>query len=166
MNILKVIHILDKLKTENKLKSYAIFGAVGASYYMEPVYTNDVDIIVFSESDSDYIIIWNELKKYAQKIETFGFRIDNTEVQIFPSTISSLFQDSLKTAKNIKVDGTFVRVVDKEHLILLFLSAGRQRDKFKASILLETADLKYLKSLLERFDKDDKIKNTIKKFDY
>ena len=161
MNVIPVIKILNKLKQQHKLKDYAIFGAVASTYYMEPVYTDDIDILVLAELDSEYSKIWNALKEHATKVKSFGFIISDTEVQILPTLISPLYHDAVLKAKRIKVDGTIVKVVDKEHLILLAMMANRGKDRFRASVLLQTANIKYLNTLLKEFDKNGELKKRL-----
>ena len=161
MNIISVIKIINRLKQRRKIKNYAIFGAVGASFYMPAIHTRDIDIIVTAPTDIEYSKIWRELRKYADRVLDFGFVIDGTPVQILPTSIGPLFEDALQKANKITTGGIVIRVVDKEHLILLFLKANRQKDRQKASILLQQADMSYLGYLLEMYDKDEEIKKKI-----
>lgn len=162
MNIVSIIKILNELKRKRKLKDYAIFGAIGASYYMEPIYTKDIDVLVLADTDEDYVRVWRELSKYAKKTKDFGFVIEQTEVQILPTSIHPMFKSALENAKSVRTGGITTKVVDREHLILMFLRANRQKDRFKASILLPQADLPYLEQLLRRFDTDGTLRSRIK----
>ncbi len=121
MNNKLVISLLNELKRRRKLRDYAIFGAIAATYYMEPIYTSYIDVLNLASNDQEYITVWNELKKHAQKIKGFGFEIHETEVQLFSTAGYPLFEDALKTAKKVKVGGVITKIVDKEHLIMLFL---------------------------------------------
>jgi predicted nucleotidyltransferase len=162
LDVLAVVKILNNLKKQHRIRDYAIFGATAASYYMEPVYTEDVDVLILASGDEEYIKVWRELSKYGEDLKDFGFIIAETEVQIFPTSVHPLFEDSLKKARRIKVGGIGTKIVDKEHLILLFLKANRVKDKFKAAILLQDVNLPYLTELLERFDTDGKLQEAIK----
>jgi len=152
MNITNVIRELNKLKQRKILKDYALFGAVASSYYMYPVFTDDIDVIVLADTDSDYIKIWNELKLKSEKIVDFTFIIKGTKLQIFPTSVSPLYKDAITNAQKVKVDNLVTKIALKEHLIMLFLTANRGKDQYKAKILLETANVKYLNNLLRRFD--------------
>jgi predicted nucleotidyltransferase len=162
LDVIAVVKILNNLKRQHKLKDYAIFGATAASYYMEPVYTEDIDVLVLASSDQEYITAWREISKYGERVKDFGFIIAQTEVQILPTSVHPLFEDSLRKARRIKVGGVNTKVVDREHLILMFLRANRIKDRFKASILLQDVNLTYLNELLERFDTDGKLKERVK----
>jgi len=162
MNIVSIIKVLNELKRKRKLKDYAIFGAIGASYYMEPIFTKDIDVLVLADTDEDYIRVWRELSKHAEKTKDFGFVIDQTEVQILPTSIHPMFKSALESAKSVKTGGITTKVVDREHLILMFLRANRQKDRFKASILLAKANQPYLEKLLRRFDTNGTLRSRLK----
>ena len=159
MNLVVVIKILNDLKRRKKLKDYAIFGAVGASYYMEPTYTKDIDIIVLADTDPEYI--WRELRNYATKVKDFGFIIADTEVQILPTSVSPLLESALRNAIVARTGGLTTRVVDREHLILLALRANRSKDRFRAHVMLEQANIERLDTLIRRFDIDGSLKERL-----
>lgn len=161
LDVISVIKILNELKKKHKLKDYAIFGAVAASYYMEPIYTQDLDILVLAQTDADYLSVWREIKKYSAEIKEFGFIINETEVQILPTSIDPLYEDAVKTGIKFKVNRITTKVVDIEHLILMALKANRVKDRFRAKILLEQSNFDYIDSLLRKFDKDEILKKRL-----
>ena len=161
MNIINVIRLMNRLKKTKKIADYAIFGAVGASYYIPAVTTMDVDLLVLAQTDADYIKTWRELNKYAEKVMDFGFVIDDTPVQLLPTSVSPIFADALKTATKVKTGGLTTKVVDREHLIVMFLKANRPKDRQKASIMLNGADMAYLEKLLGDFDDTGEIRKRL-----
>lgn len=46
MNIQEVIKAINRMQADGVIEGYAIGGAVGATFYLEPVATLDVDIFV------------------------------------------------------------------------------------------------------------------------
>jgi len=152
MNILTVIRVLNQLKSRHKLKDYAIFGAIGAAFYMEAINTLDLDVIVFASSDEEYGLIWQELSNYSTSFIDFGFIIEGTKVQVLPTNISPLHESAVKHAKAITVGGVKAKVVDKEHLIVLALIAWRPKNQIRAATLLKTANRLYLRRLIKEFD--------------
>ena len=46
MKILEVIRVVDQMVADGVIERYAIGGAVGATFYLEPVSTLDVDIFI------------------------------------------------------------------------------------------------------------------------
>ena len=163
LDVLSIVKVLNQLKRRRRLKDYAIFDAVASSYYIEPIYTADIDVIVFAEADLEYISIGRELAKFAQKKLDFGFVISDTKVQIQPSSIHPLYGSALKTAKSVRIGNTRTKIVNREHLILLHLRAFRDKDIYKARFLLKRADLSHLNLLLEGFDSDGSLKQRLQK---
>lgn len=163
LDVEAVVRVLNQLKLRRKLKDYAIFGAVASTYYIEPIYTEDIDIIVYANTDLEYISIWRELAKFAQKKLDFGFIISDTKVQIQPISIHPLYESALKNAKVVRIGNIRTKLVDREHLILLALRAFRQKDIYKAGFLLKGANWDYLNLLLERFDEDGSLKQRLQR---
>ena len=50
MNIKEVLTVVNRMQADGVIEPYAIGGAVGATFYLEPVATLDVDIFVVVES--------------------------------------------------------------------------------------------------------------------
>ena len=79
-----------------------------------------------------------------------------------PYVFETLYESALQEAKLVRVGGVTTRIVDREHLILMALKANRSKDRFKALILLEKANIPYLDSLLRRFDRDGSLEARLK----
>ena len=57
MKIAEVFQVIQRMLSEGVIDDYAIGGAVGATFYLEPVSTLDVDIFVsFSGSEGGGLI--------------------------------------------------------------------------------------------------------------
>ena len=52
MNIREVIATINQMQSDGVIERYAIGGAVGATFYLEPIATLDVDI--FSNSSATH----------------------------------------------------------------------------------------------------------------
>lgn len=163
LDVEAVVKILNQLKVRRKLKDYAIFGAVASTYYIEPIYTEDIDIMVYARTDLEYISIWRELAKFAKKKLDFGFIISDTRVQIQPTSTHPIYESALRNAKVVRIGNIRTKIVDREHLILLALRASREKDIYKAGFLLKRADRDYLNLLLERFDADGSLKKRLQR---
>ena len=57
MDIKEVIETINRMQGDGVIDRYAIGGAVGATFYLEPVATLDVDIFVAFKGDADKIIV-------------------------------------------------------------------------------------------------------------
>ena len=84
------IRILNSLRRRRVLKSYVLIGAVGATAYMEPVSTEDLDIIVLVDTDEEYLEVFRRLGTFAEGHEGMHHILGGVPVQIFPTTIKPL----------------------------------------------------------------------------
>lgn len=50
MNIREVITTINQMQADGVIERYAIGGAVGATFYLEPIATLDVDIFDYSSA--------------------------------------------------------------------------------------------------------------------
>jgi hypothetical protein len=57
MNIKEAILAINQMQADGVIERYAIGGAVGATFYLEPVATLDVDIFVAFRSDPGNLLI-------------------------------------------------------------------------------------------------------------
>ena len=57
MNIEAALRTLEDLVAEGVLESYAIGGAVAATYFLEPISTQDIDVFVRFPSDKGKLIL-------------------------------------------------------------------------------------------------------------
>lgn len=152
MAISSVIRRLNDFKKRKIIKDYSIFGGVATAAYMEPIYTEDVDVMVLVDTDDEFLRVFRALGK----TENVYHVIDGTKVQLFPTTISSLYRDALLKSNKYRL-GTFrTKVVRPEHLIMLLLTSFREKDKYRITRLLQSASRKYLNNLLRRFDDEEK----------
>ena len=74
MKIQDVIVMLNQMERDGVIKRYAIGGAVGATFYLEPVSTLDVDVfIAFKPQPGSTIVspapIFDYLKGFGCKME-------------------------------------------------------------------------------------------------
>ena len=56
MSFADAVRVLNVLKRRRVIRDYALIGAVAATAYMEPMFTEDLDIIVLADT-SDTLIL-------------------------------------------------------------------------------------------------------------
>jgi len=134
------------------LNDFVIIGAVAATAYLEPMTTEDLDMIVLVETDKDYIEVFQRVQQVADRTEGMHLVLSGVPVQMFPTTIKPLYMDTLKKARTFNIDEFNVKVASPEHLVVLALEANRYKDKVRIQYLLPEANIEYLKELLEVFD--------------
>ena len=143
MSIRDVIATVNEMEKDGVIERYAIGGAVGATFYLEPVSTLDVDIFVTFQSDEgilslkpifDYLIARGGVpaKEYIV--------LDGFPVQFLPPT-SPLVEEALVEAVIREIDGVPARVFTPEHLATIALQVGRTKDKLRVVQFLEEGAL-------------------------
>ena len=129
-----------------------VIGAVAATTYMEPVFTEDIDVIVLVDTDEEYLSTFGAISQQAEGQDGTHQVLGGVPIQFFPSTIMPLYRDTLEGAQQVRLGNLRVKIASPEHLILLYLLAFRERDQIRVRYLLGTIDEERLQQLLERFD--------------
>ncbi len=133
--------MLNQLESEGVIKRYAIGGAVGATFYLEPVSTLDVDVfIAFKPQPESMIVspapIFDYLKKFGCKIEGEYIVISDWPVQFLPAN-GPLLEEALENAVEVDVEGEAARVLTGEYLAAVALQTGRAKDKARLLQFIE-----------------------------
>lgn len=153
MAFIDAIRRLNRWKQRRLIRDYAIIGAVAATAYMEPVFTEDIDVVVLVDSDAEYRQTFRLLADEAESVEGMHLIVDGVPLQLFPSTIMPLYRDAVENGRKAQIGTIRAKVATAEHLALLYLLAHRPRDRMRVGYLLEGAiDAARLNSLLRRFD--------------
>jgi hypothetical protein len=145
MDIKKVITVINQMQADGVIERYAVGGAVGATFYLEPVATLDVDIFVTFESAPGSLIaspqrIYDYLTARGGTIEREYIVIAGWPVQFLPST-GLLVAEALQESVVKDVDGTPASVLTAEHLAALALQTGRAKDKGRLLQFVESGAL-------------------------
>ena len=156
MAFIDALRQLNNLKQRKVIRDYAIIGAVAATAYMEPIFTEDIDVVILVDSDEEYLQAYSVIAEQSESQEGMHQVMGGVPVQLFPTTVMPLYRDAVEQAHKFRINNTRARVATAEHLILLYLVANRQRDRLRVSYLIEDADEGRLQSLLERFDDQQK----------
>ena len=145
MNIKHTIAAINQLQADGVIERYAIGGAVGATFYLEPVATLDVDIFISFRPDSWKLIaspqpILDYFKVRGGKMEGEYIVIAGWPVQFLPAA-GPLAEEALAQAVEKDVAGTPARVFTAEHLAAIALQTGRAKDKARLLQFIETGAL-------------------------
>jgi len=156
MSIAQVIHIVNQMQTDGVVERYAIGGAVGATFYLEPVATLDVDIFVaFRPPPGQMIVsprpIFDYLIARGGIVEGEYIVIAGWPVQFLPPT-SPLVEEALAQTVTVDVAGTPAQVFTAEHLAVIALQTGRAKDyaRLLQFIEAEALDMQRFQALLHR----------------
>ena len=145
MKIQEVIAAINQMQADGVIERYAVGGAVGATFYLEPVATLDVDIFVAFEAQRDSIIvslqpIYDYLTQRGGIIEREYIVIAGWPVQFLPPT-GPLVEEALEQAVTMDIDGTPAWVFSAEHLAAIALQTGRAKDKARLLQFVEEGAL-------------------------
>lgn len=144
MNISAVFRVLEDLVAEGVLESYALGGAVAATYFLEPISTQDVDVFVRLPAEPgrsllDPSPIFAFLARRGHGMEGEYVIIEGWPVQ-FLAPPGTLGEEALERAESVDADGDPVRILRAEHLAAIALSTGRAKDKARLLMFLESPD--------------------------
>jgi len=145
MDIKEVITTINQMQTDGVIDRYAIGGAVGATFYLEPVATLDVDVFVTFRSGPGNLLvnpqpIFAYLKARGGTMEGEYIVVGGWPVQFLPPG-TPLVAEALQEAGERDVDGTRARVFTAEHLAAIALQTGRARDKARLLQFIEAGAL-------------------------
>ena len=150
------LEIINRMQADGVISQYAIGGAVGAPFYLEPVATLDIDVFVSFQNVSlggfiSLSPIYDYLTARGCKTEGEYIVIENWPVQFLPPG-SALVEEALAQAIETEVEGVRTRVMTAEHLAAIALQAGRAKDHARVLQFIEsgTLDADRLDGILKR----------------
>jgi hypothetical protein len=152
------LRALEELKQAAIIEDYAIAGAMALVFWIEPIPTYDLDVLVFLPDRDKPIVSLEAIYRWAA---ARGYRADaehviveGVPVQFLPSH-DELADEAIETAATLEYEGVSVRVVRPEYLVALYLepSARTAKRRERAAALIEApeTDQSLLKDLLHRF---------------
>ena len=134
------IAMINRMRADGVISSYAIGGAVGAAFYLEPVTTLDMDVFVaFQAGEGGFLDlkpIYDYLKSRGGVVEREYIVIAGWPVQFLPPG-TPLVDEALAMAVTRDIDGEPVRVFTPEHLAAIALQVGRSKDKIRLAQFVE-----------------------------
>jgi hypothetical protein len=133
---------LNSLKEDGVVEDYAVAGAMALTFWIEPVATYDLDVLVLLPQATDGLVSleplygWARRRGYASADE--HILVEGTPTQFIPSP-SSLADEALRAAQTLEYEGVPVRVVRPEYLIALYSepAARSAKRRERAAALLE-----------------------------
>jgi len=145
MNIRNTIAAINQMQTDGVIERYAIGGAVGATFYLEPVATLDVDVFISFRPEAGSLLaspqaIFDYLKARGGRMEGEYIVIAGWPVQFLPAA-GPLVEEALTQAIEKDVAGTTARVFTAEHLAAIALHTGRAKDKTRLFQFIEAGAL-------------------------
>ena len=156
MRIREVIETINQMKADGVIDRYAIGGAVGATFYLEPVSTIDIDIFMELHASRESLVvdmepIFHYLKDRGFPMEGQYIVIADSPVQFIPPG-TPLAEEALNEAVQKEIQETAAWVFTPEHLAALALQLGRTKDKLRIMQFIEAGklDMERFRFIVER----------------
>jgi len=135
------IEIVNQMEAAGVIGRYAIGGAVGATFYLEPAATVDIDIFISLESThSSQLLLLSPIYDYLTargcRLEREYIIVGDWPVQFLPPS-DALDEEALIQAIETDVDGTRTRVMTAEHLVAIALRTGRAKDRIRVEQFID-----------------------------
>ena len=161
------IEALNRIVADGIVEDYAIGGAIGASFYLPAMQTEDLDVFVFLPASNSLIVtltpIYDALKALGGEVEQEYVRFGRWPVQILTDA-SALIAEAIREAVETDFDGVPTRVFKPEHLCAIALATGRAKDFARILLFLDAGevDMNALTALSERFGLEEKLARVLK----
>ncbi len=126
------LEAINRMQAEGVIAKYAIGGAVGATFYLEPSATLDIDIFVALKHTQGgprltLAPVYDYLTSRAYKTEKEYSVIEGWPVQLLPPG-DALDEEALQQAVETEVEGVRTWVITAEHLVAMTLKTSRAKD--------------------------------------
>jgi nucleotide-binding universal stress UspA family protein len=148
--------ILNDLEAHGVFRRYAIGGAMGAMFYVEPVATYDLDVFVILPAARNGLLtltpIYDALRERGYEPKDEYVIIEGVPVQFLPA-YNPLLEEALEEARTIYVEEVSTRVLRIEHLICVSIATGRTKDRERVRLLMEEGhpDATFLAEICARY---------------
>jgi hypothetical protein len=150
------LEVINEMQADGVIGEYAIGGAVGATFYLAPAATVDLDIFVTLLGKSKGLLIslspiYEFLKSRGGILQDEYIVVDDWPVQfLLPS--NALEQEAVAQAVSTEVEGVPTRVMSAEHLVAIALNTGRAKDHTRILQFFEqqAVDRKKLQDVIDR----------------
>lgn len=149
------LETLLKLRDEGLLAHFAIGGAIAASYYVEAVATEDLDVFAFlTPSPSGLLLLgplYERLRQLGGRVQNEHVVIGTWPVQILPA-YTPLVEEAVMNASDLPFENVRVPVVSAEHLCAIALQTGRAKDYARVNAFIDAGavDRVALRGLIDR----------------
>src|SRR6266542_6880326 len=122
----RTLQVLNELERDGVVERYAIGGAMGATFYVEPLLTFDLDVFVILPKDAGNLLslapLYEALRWRGYTEEGECVLIEGVPVQFLPA-YNALLEEALAQARETAYDKTPTRVLRAEHLAAICLQA-------------------------------------------
>lgn len=141
-NLMKAtLEAINQMQAEGIIGKYAIGGAVGATFYLAPAATVDLDIFATLPSGSGGLLlslspIYEYMKEHGGRVRDEYIEVGGWPVQFLPPN-NDLEREAVDQAVSTEVESVRTWVISAEHLVAIALNTGRAKDHSRILQFLE-----------------------------
>jgi len=136
----QTLQVLLQLRAEGVLARFAVGGAIAASFYIEAVATEDLDIFAFLRPSPGGLVVltplYERLKELGATLQDEHVLIHGWPVQILPA-YSPLVEEAVHEAREQTFEDLAVPVVTADYLCAIALQTGRPKDYLRVYSLIQ-----------------------------
>jgi hypothetical protein len=164
------LEAINQMQADGVIGKYAIGGAVGATFYLEPAATEDVDVFVLLPAQKASGLV--SLSPIYDYLGAKGFAarrehvlIGGWPVQFLPAA-DALEEEAVSYAIKVELEGVPTWVMPAEYLAAIALRTGRAKDHIRLLQFLEqkVVDRAKLQIIIERHKLSSKAMKFEEKF--
>ena len=152
------LETINRMQTDGIIGKYAIGGAVGATFYLEPAATLDVDIFAMLPTAPGSLLLslaplYDYLKARGCEEKGEHIVVAGWPVQFLPPS-DELEREAVAESVAATVEGVTTWVMSAEHLVAIALRTGRSKDHIRILQFIEqeAVDRNKLGRVLDRHD--------------
>lgn len=154
----KIFAVINQMEADGVIGRYAIGGAVGSIFWLEPITTKDVDVFVMLPTSMGGSLltlgpIYEYLRARGYVPDGQFIIIEGWAVEFVPPG-TPLVEEALAQAVERDVNGVATRVFTGEHLAAICLQVGRARDHDRVMRFIEAGvlDAEVFEAILQRHE--------------
>jgi hypothetical protein len=157
----ETLKAINQMQADGVIEKYAIGGAVGATFYIEPTATYDIDVFISFSQQSGLLVslgpLYDYLQKRGYKPDEEHMMIEGWQVQFLPAD-DPLQKEALESAVHDDAGGVPVWVMTAEHLMAIALRTGRGKDliRLEKFVTSETFNPQKFNEILARHQLEEK----------
>jgi hypothetical protein len=135
------LEAINQMQADGIIGKYAIGGAVGATFYLEPAATLDIGIfVVLPASETGLLISLEPICKYLKtrgaEVQDEHIVIGGWPIQFLPPS-NDLEREAVAYAQARTVEGAAAWVMSPEHLVAIALRLGWSKDHIRIVQFIE-----------------------------
>jgi len=152
--MIQIIRLCNQLKKLGIIGEYAIGGGIASLFYIEPMFTQDVDIFITVKQKGELV----NLSPIYEYIKSKGYKWQGDHIMVSGYLVQILVGGELESEAvvNAKIKPlnkvTSCRVMPPEYLIAIAVKLGRSRDIYRAIQLTDKSDPSKLREVLAKYD--------------